>query len=442
MGVHKKKAGQKVISFLAALGDLLGYFVTLEDLMFPGNPASPQLDVAWRRDEYARFPLFIFEVESEPTKSASDNVLKVFSRKTPDFQKPLFFFHVFVDQSIGKQRIEYLQDNYDRSNYATYLTSSVEDCDRLIFDILDQHFRLDSRLDLYALISLIEGQDVLKTKSDKVLQRLVETGYDRLGHANFLRALETLIVNEGFPVVREFYLPYLANYLSGDYPSQKYYYLTATGYSFVAHYSILLLVGKEAKRSDVFQRLKTIEQNFRPWPLWAPYFGLSQDHDWILVSEFPILLTVLCAAFSSTEYSSYFSMKLRDILVEIRPPYNWHGLIWLLIASKIARDEASYRFAQSTINKQGGMVFDAVVSPTLSMDDELNSQTLPTEDLVKIPDYPDWKDWFDQRGFSGDEEIDILKSIIEGLLIMNSWEEGRVGLARFCLQMSLMQGAA
>ncbi|MBK8128763.1 MAG: hypothetical protein IPK53_07395 [bacterium] len=353
MGIHQKEKGQDVISFIAALGSLLGYAVRLEDPMFPGDSTSPQLDVSWRKDEHAKFPLFIFEIESEPTKSASDNALKVFSRKTLAFQKPLFFFHIFVEQSIGKQRIDYLQSSYDSSNYATYLISSDEDCIQLLFDILDQHFRLDSRLNLYELICLLENHQTVNTESDTLLQRLVEIKYDYFEHANFLLTLETLIVNENFSKVRRFYLTYLSNYLSNDYPHQQYSYLTAVGYSFAAHFSILLLLDTKPNYRGVFEQLKNIEKTFRPLPLWEPCFGLSQDHDLMLLSEFPILLTLLCAAFSPTDFAGYFSKKLRNILLKVRPPYNVHGLIWLLLASQVARDEESYAFAQSTINIQG-----------------------------------------------------------------------------------------
>jgi hypothetical protein len=438
MGVHEKEKGRKIISLLAHLGNLLGYTVVLEDVMFPGDPASPQLDVTWRRDKHARFPIFIFEVESEPTKSAADNVMKVFSRKTPDFQKPLFFFHVFVEQTIGGQRIDYLRDHYDSLNYDTFLAARDEDRYRLVFDILDQHSRLNSSLNLYELIRLIETQDAIELKSNRVLEKLVEIRYDRLDHASFLLTLERLIVNEDYPAVANFYLPYLTRYLSyKKRPSQGYYYVTATGYSLVTHLAILLLLETQPDYQGVFERLQTIEQEFQPWPLWAPYFGLSQDHDTVLVSEFPILLAVLCAAFAATDYASYFSGKLKDILVKVRPPHNLHGLSWLLIASQIARDEESYAFAQSTMNGQGGIQFHLITTPTPFMDYELDARMLSTDDLVKVPDYPDWKTWLEQAERSEDGNVDILASIIDGLLVMNQPERGRAGIAVFCLRKSL-----
>ena len=46
-----------------------------------------------------------------------------------------------------------------------------------------------------------------------------------------------------------------------------------------------------------FNKLLTIEKEFKPFELWAPYFGLSLDHDLMLLSEFPLLLTLLSVSF-------------------------------------------------------------------------------------------------------------------------------------------------
>jgi hypothetical protein len=64
MGVHQKGPGVSVIALLKRLGETLGYYPKTEEPMFPGDPGSPDLDITWRRNVHARFPLFIFEVES------------------------------------------------------------------------------------------------------------------------------------------------------------------------------------------------------------------------------------------------------------------------------------------------------------------------------------------------------------------------------------------
>jgi hypothetical protein len=120
MGVHRKEPGRILISFLEDLGKSLDYHVSHEEKMFQGQSNSPELDLAWRNNPNAKYPLFIFEIESLAAKSSSDNAVKVFSRRTSNFEKPLYFFHIFVDDSIGEGRIEYLKENYDKTNYNAY----------------------------------------------------------------------------------------------------------------------------------------------------------------------------------------------------------------------------------------------------------------------------------------------------------------------------------
>src|SRR5215207_353250 len=137
MGEHRRDFVKKIIVFTRLLGEALGYFVTEEELMFPGSRNSPILDMAWRRNEAEKYPLFIFEFESFPTKSASDNALKVFSRKTDAYQKPLFFFHIFVEQKMNTDRIQSFREHYDRLNYGAYALSDESSHLTLMHDILD-----------------------------------------------------------------------------------------------------------------------------------------------------------------------------------------------------------------------------------------------------------------------------------------------------------------
>jgi len=134
MGTNRKEEGLNVIALLHSMGQILGYYSRGEELMFPGNPNSPELDVTWRRTEHAKFPLFIFEVESVSAKAASDNAVKVFARKTPAFEKPLFFFRIFLDDEVEPERIDYLTDSFDKLNDGTYRLKRDADNLRLVKD--------------------------------------------------------------------------------------------------------------------------------------------------------------------------------------------------------------------------------------------------------------------------------------------------------------------
>jgi hypothetical protein len=438
VGVHRKESTIGVISFVQQLGAVLGYDVTTEEPMFPGDPSSSVLDVTWRRDEHARFPLFIFEVESSPTKAASDNVVKVFSRKTPAFQKPLFFYHIFVERPTDTERINYLRENYDKLKYGAYDLSEESAAFRLISEILDQHFQIMASLDLYSLVSLLETQNALDVTSHQVLDKLLDLEYDRLEQANFLMTLEALIAAENYPSIRQFYVRYLPRYLSYESrPHPKYYYTTPVGYSRVIHFALLLLLDEDPDYEVSFGQLQELEQSYTPWPLWEPYFGLSYDHDMMLLSEFPLILTMLCAAFSPSLYAPYFSDKLKNILVQTRDftHFTIHGLLWHLLASRIAKDREGYEFARLRMNDNEGIPLDLVIEPTLFVGEEPDERFSDLGIPERVPEYDDWEEWLGEH--ISNARVDILISVIEGFLLMNHPEMGRASFATFCLQKSL-----
>lgn len=406
--------------------------------MFPGAPDSPDLDVTWRRNAHAKFPLFIFEVESVSVKSASDNALKVFARKTAAFEKPLFFFHIFVDASVGASRIRYLKENYDNLNYGTYLFDDKTGCFDLVKNILEQHAQLASYLDLYSVIDLLQTHIAMSASVPEILNLLVDKGYDALPSSDFLLTLESMIVIRQYPVVRDYYLSYLPRWLDDDsHMSQKYPYAVARSYSRVIHHALALLLDPAPKYDVVFKRLRDIEENFQPWPLWEPFFGLSRDHDRVMLSEFPLILALLCAAFSPSPHSAYFSERLARILKEIRnfSHFNAHGLVWLLIASRIAGDRESYEFARSTINVNGGLPFDLIIAPSLFVDDEPDSRFANPQNVITIAPYDEWRAWMEPQ--LPELKDDLLGSVLEAFLVMNDPERGRRAFASHCLRAAL-----
>jgi hypothetical protein len=99
MGKHILSKGNEMISAILALGKSLGYVVKEEFPVEkrPGN--SPAVDAAWLSDEDHDFPLMIFEIESKITGSIANNPVKVFGQPNEHFEKPLFFFHIFLDRT-------------------------------------------------------------------------------------------------------------------------------------------------------------------------------------------------------------------------------------------------------------------------------------------------------------------------------------------------------
>lgn len=439
MGAHQKLAGLEIFDLLEHYGQTLGFYVQREEYMFPGSPTSPIFDMTWRRYPHEKSPLFIFEIESTPNKSTSDNAIKLFSRRTETFIKPLFFFHIFVSKTMNTDRIEYLKSAFDKLNYDSYLLTEESDHVRLFYDILDLYFRFEQQLDLLALLDLIASQSALQVSAPQVLDRLLQHGYDRLEDANFVSTLETFILHTNSQGVRDYYFSYLPEYLKLDNrPRQDYgYYYIPSGYSVVIQIALLLIVNGSADRVFWFRELYNIENSYESWPLWEPTFGLSQDHDLLLLYEFPLLLTMLCIAFKNTKYAHYFSGKLEGILVRYGEINNhsFGALIWLLIASRIAHNEKTFEIARNNINSIGGLPIDVLVQPQIGYSEEHDSDLMQGEIRIQVPSPKQWNETI--QPYVDIEHIDLLQAIIGSFLIMNNWKDYRKLFANYCLYQSL-----
>lgn len=447
MGTHQKSAGVEVISFLKDLGIILSYHVEEEEIMFPGNSTSPSLDVTWRKNRGDKYPMFVFEVESSATKSSTDNAMKVFAEKTKTFPKPLFFFHIFVKQNMKTRRIENLNRNYDSINYNAYLLNATSDSYQFMSDIINQHLRITSYLNLHGLIDLLENQKVLDVTSGQILNELLNLGYDKNEETNFIMELEQLIADKNFNSIKVFYLSYLPKYLAYETrPLNNYAFMLAVGYSDIIHYAIMLLFGNDEPNDKlIFKRLQEIENSYDFLSLWEPSFGLSEDHDFLLLFEFPLILVMLCIAFKPTSNSIYFSRKLKKILSSVTVNhFTIFGFIWLLTASRIANDKKSYDFARSAINDHGGIPMKLLLSSfafNFSID-ELKEFYNAFENPQNIPELSKWAEWivgFNKKLENSNNSYieNILSDIIGGFLLGEDRQRRRFSFALFCLQKSL-----
>ena len=149
---HSLHTGIEIIDGLMRLGVALGYVAETERPVERGRPSPPAVDVAWMRGEGQNYPLMIFEVESRATNSAANNPLKVYGQPTDQFEKPLFFFHIFVTAGPETTRIENLRYHYGSYNYRAYKLDEGGG-GNLLKDILSQHRRLFRQLSLSLLLN-------------------------------------------------------------------------------------------------------------------------------------------------------------------------------------------------------------------------------------------------------------------------------------------------
>src|SRR5690349_18010236 len=103
MARHALQSSSDVIEALAQLGKAVGYQPVTEFAIDASAEKRQAIDVVWKQDGEQKFPLFVFEVESVASNSAANNALKVFSKAS--FEKPLFFFHVFVKAGTQSSRL-------------------------------------------------------------------------------------------------------------------------------------------------------------------------------------------------------------------------------------------------------------------------------------------------------------------------------------------------
>lgn len=174
---HKLAAGAEIISSLVSLGRTLGYVTNEEFPTEQPNVGGPAVDVAWLSDARQRFPIMVFEIESKTTNSAANNPVKVFGPPNEDFEKPLFFFHVFVTGGNRTSRLENLRRLFGTHNYRTYRLKAGE-IPALLKDILSQHRRLSLDLDLVSLTRSIESTPSFRPYVSEVLLHTESLGFN------------------------------------------------------------------------------------------------------------------------------------------------------------------------------------------------------------------------------------------------------------------------
>jgi len=353
------------MGFLCALGEVLGYYVQDEEPMFPGDVQSPILDITWRKHSEDRYPLVVIEVETSSTKSATDNVVKLFGEKTVLYPKPLFFYHVFVDAPSVSRRVESLRTLFGQHNYQAYSLIEPSSHLKLVADILEQDLRVSETVPLLdlALVSKVDPDNPLQITAVQILRRLVEMGYDLRPRSNFLSELETVIIATNCSAIQMFYHEYLPRFLSYRNPPDSY----EQPFFGMVHWSLMMILGISTDYSSAFERIQNYEESLWGEPPRFILFGRSIDGDRMVFSEWPLIFALLCLAFSKTSRASYFSHKLQSILSGARKHFGFlpaHCLFWLAISAQLAQDKKSYDYAKTIIDEQGGVPIELIRYPT------------------------------------------------------------------------------
>ncbi len=357
MAKHSLPAGTDLIAALKALGQALGYRSETE---FPieRRKVNPQaIDVAWLRDEEQQFPLMVFEVESTASNSAANNALKLYSKRA--FEKPLFFFHVFIEAGRETSRLDDLREEYGRMNYRNY-TICESGVEPLLKDVLSQHRRLSDRLDLAALIGVVRQSCLSSADCHLLLSHAERLGFNS-GRGVTLPAYAQLGSED--PSFHTDFYRHLTAQRSGKRRPETDQYPSYFGQEWATplHLGILSSLQPDPTLPVYFERYRRWhEEPQGPALLIGPCFGLNIDFDDFLAHDAAPFLTLLAILMADVPGATrYLSEQLGTVLGEIRPDrraVRYHIASWMM--HMYAADEQAESFFEGLrdrLNSEGGI---------------------------------------------------------------------------------------
>lgn len=361
MSRHQINRGVTLIDGISALGSALGYVVKQEHPVEKQRKNSSAVDVAWFREAWQDFPLMIFEVESKVTNSAANNAVKVFGQPNERFEKPLFFFHVFVTGGHDTSRVDALRSTYGSHNYRAYCFEK-DDETRFVKDILSQHRRLARDLDLLKVAPVLEDCSWKGLDIDAIMLHVEDQKFN----INFLSRYAVLgIQNDRY---RSHYIRYLTALYEGP-PSKQSVgnYESYIGYNWAEPIHLGLLSIYSSQPGSYLDRFRQWQDYSTYLTMIGPHFGLSRDYDEFVIGMAPSYLGFITALMHKVNGASIYIANLyRTILDAIQaaaPAVSFFPAIWLLHVSTAARDDTSFDYARSFINNRGGINTELLYQP-------------------------------------------------------------------------------
>lgn len=394
MGRHILNKGNEMISAILRLGESLGYVVKEEFPLEkrPGNPSA--VDAAWLSDEYHDFPLMIFEVESKVTGSIANNPVKVFGQPNENFEKPLFFFHIFMEANKESSKICNLQNLFGLYNYRTYSISEKNEVTRLVIDILSQHRRLYRKLDLESLIRTFDHKSWKSANVEEILKTIEAQRFT----ASYLKTYAMFSFDN--PDFIKHYLRFLELYVH-SHPQkaipQTYGTYWGDAWADPIHYGILINSFPD-NAAQYLQLFRNWQEKSTYLTMIGPHFGLSRDYDEFILCLAPPFWAFLAALMRKySEAVDYIATQCGIILEKLErlpPEISFFTALWLLQIASAASSDTHYELARSFINDRGGISEAFLYSPPNSIplggDNDTESDRMWKSELqagpVKVPD--------------------------------------------------------
>lgn len=406
MSEHKLKKGKEFISSLKKMGESLGYQVVGEFQLDKTKQKSPAVDVAWLSEKEQKFPLMIFEVESALTNSATNNPLKVYGLENEEFEKPLFFFHVFLKGAKNSSKVKTLQRQYGTHNYRLYSLSNNE-TQNLLIDVLSQHRRIQKEIDLVNFLKVINEIWQEEINIDEIIITIEKLGYD----VKYLRSYAQLSIEE--PSYEQQMIRFLKTY-DHDAPIRKYpEYDTFMGgwYSDVLHCS-LLISNDPTKRSEYLEKLKYWQEESSYSKQIGPFFGLSRDYDIFILGFSPQLIALACGLCKEyVDATNYLVSIQKEIFYKVKKAFSspislFHAL-WLLHMANVVNNSILFDELKSFINESGGVPKKFISVPpdniALNNDEKTEWEKELNHDNQYVPDQIELKSLVKNRMGSSED---------------------------------------
>jgi hypothetical protein len=357
MAEHTLEDGKRWIANLLKLGAALGYLVDPEhNVAQEGEPHTP-VDVAWLRSSDDRFPLFLFEVESRPGAQLGGNAIKVFAQDTRLFEKPLFHFHAVLDGGDSSNRVKNTQALFGTFNYRIYPDAAISTGTEMVKDILGQHRRISSTIDIPALAGALDSKTWPELDLDEIwlhaeacdFRAPWEQAYAELGAGDtaFLarlgRRLEDAMA-AGDHITSE----------PGPGP-------IATAWAPLLHLALLAAMKPELGTSCLKAARRRQGEGAEADRRIAPAYGRSAAHDDLVYAVSPALWAALAAALDDPAATTWVLEQLELVLGPAerptRPALSALSAVWMLHISRAGGDQHRAAFARAAahLDAAGGI---------------------------------------------------------------------------------------
>ncbi len=390
MGTHRLGQGTQLIAGLLKLGSALGYHVEQERRL-KKTGTKQAVDVAWLSAAEQDFPLMIFEVESRPTNSASNNPVKIFGKSNQDFEKPLFFFHVFISDAQKTDRFKELVALFGSYNYRIYRLSAGE-TDKLICDVISQHRRIAKRINLIKLAKSLQHPAWREVNLRALLLHIERLSFDREPGVLLPQYAELSLV---YPKFRREFIRYLRKQFMGSRRSAGadgvYGNYMGSMWSEPIHLGILGATSTPQKGIKYLKDLKDWQERSSMSQI-GPYFGLDRDYDQFIFGLAGMLWGLVAALLREIPGAiAYIAEQCSIVLRALKGAsnlYSFHTALWTLHISAAGRLDEPYEFARKFINKRGGVTKLLMQFPYTNWgvyESEENDLDLPPAGLVMVP---------------------------------------------------------